>query len=225
MAHGTRVRGRMTLFIPGPEGRLEALLWPAQGPDREPTPPRAAAIVCHPHPLGGGTMHNNVVFRIARGLQQAGVVTLRFNFRGVESSAGEHDGNGAEEGDARAALDWLAAEHPGLPLWAAGFSFGARTLAHLTPHEARIERLICVAPPARIYDLSVLLQVERPTYCLMAEGDEYGNLSDLEARLGALPANFETDEIPGVDHFFRGATPKVEARIRDYAHRNLETPA
>src|SRR5262245_13610982 len=119
----------MELFIPGPAGRLEAILWAPK------VAPRAAAIVCHPHPLHGGTMHNNVVFRIARALQSCGLAVLRFNFRGAGASAGEHDGQGGEVEDARAALDHLASAHPGIPLWAAGFSFGARMAAALAMDE------------------------------------------------------------------------------------------
>ena len=89
----------MKLFIPGPVGQLEAILWQ---PLKE-APPRAAAVMCHPHPLAGGTMDNNVVFRTARGMQKAGLAVLRFNFRGVGGSEGVHDGNGAEESDAAAA--------------------------------------------------------------------------------------------------------------------------
>lgn len=214
----------MGLFIPGPVGRLEALAWPAKGPDGAEVAPRAAAVVCHPHPLGGGTMHNNVVFRIARGLQHAGLATLRINFRGVERSEGTHDGAGGEEEDARAALDWLQREHPGLPLWLAGFSFGGRTVAALATREPRAERLACVALPCKVLDCSRLRQVRVPTLVLMAGRDEYGNLADLRASAGPLPERVELDEIPGVDHFFRGATPRVEARIRAWALRQMEDP-
>jgi alpha/beta superfamily hydrolase len=212
----------MTLFIPGPAGRLEALAWSAQDPSGAAAEPRAAALVAHPHPLFGGTMHNNVVFRIARGLQRAGVATVRFNFRGVEQSEGQHDGAGGEDEDARAVLDWLAARHPGLPLWAAGFSFGARTVASLGVQEPRIARVICVAMPCKVFDCSVLARLSQPTLCLMAGRDQYGNLADLRARQPELPPALETDEIEGVDHFFRGATPELEARIRAYARRHLE---
>ncbi|MEO6711453.1 MAG: alpha/beta hydrolase, partial [Planctomycetota bacterium] len=105
----------MKFFIPGPVGRLEAILWePLHG-----AAPRAAALVCHPHPKGGGTMDNNVVFRTARGLQHAGLAVLRFNFRGVGASEGAHDGEGAEDGDAAAGVDLLEQRYPGLELWGA----------------------------------------------------------------------------------------------------------
>ena len=207
----------MTLFIPGPAGRLEALVWAAQDGSGASVPPRAAALVAHPHPLFGGTMHNNVVFRIARGLQRAGLAVVRFNFRGVEQSEGVHDGGGGEEQDARAVLDWLAQQHPGLPLWVGGFSFGARTVAALAARDARVARVVCVALPCKVFDCSMLARLSQPTLCLMAGRDQYGTLADLRARHPVLPAHVETDEIAEADHFFRGATPELESRIRSYA--------
>src|SRR5712671_4968785 len=100
--------GRMA--IPVAHGRLEALL-------RGPEAPFAAAVFCHPHPLHGGTMNNNVVYRVAKALNDAGAAVLRFNFRGVGASTGSHDAGAGEEDDALAALDFLAEHHPGLPLW------------------------------------------------------------------------------------------------------------
>jgi hypothetical protein len=213
----------MTLFIPGPAGRLEALHWNAKDESGGAIAARAAAVVCHPHPLGGGTMHNNVVFRLARGLQLAGLEVLRFNFRGVEASEGVHHGEGGEVEDARAALDWLAARVPGVPLWGAGFSFGARTMATLALSEARLEHLVLVALPAKAYDCSSVRDVRQPGLVLMAGADEFGNAADLRERVGELPAGLAVDEIPAVDHFFRGATPQLEARIRRHALATLET--
>src|SRR5688572_18971269 len=173
----------MRLFLDGPSGRLEAILWTPSGG----ATPRAAAIVCHPHPLGGGTMDNNVVFRIARGLQSAGLVALRFNFRGAGGSEGVHDGHGLEEEDAVAALDHLGREYPGVPLWAAGFSFGARTVASLARREPRIEKLALVALPTRAYDCTFVREIRQPTYVLLAGEDEYGTPADFQASLGELP--------------------------------------
>jgi alpha/beta superfamily hydrolase len=113
-------------WIAGPAGRLEALL-----EEPEDAAPRLAAVVCHPHPLYGGTMRNKVVHRIARGLRLAGAVALRFNFRGVGASAGSHGYLEGEIEDARAALAWLRARYPGLPFALAGFSFGARVITRL----------------------------------------------------------------------------------------------
>jgi len=142
----------MSLFIPGPAGRLEAILWSAGAKDAPPRPPRAAAVICHPHPLHGGTMENNVVFRTARALQAAGIVVLRFNFRGTGESEGTHDGGPGEVEDARAALEWLGAQHPDLPLWAGGFSFGSRTTAALAAGDPRVACLVAVALPCLAFD-------------------------------------------------------------------------
>jgi len=208
----------MRFFIPGPVGRLEALLWmPKDG-----AAPRAAAVVCHPLPTAGGTMDNNVVFRIARGLQHAGLAVLRFNFRSAGASEGVHDGKGAEEGDVRAALDHLERGLPGLELWAAGFSFGSRTVGSLARSEARIRRVALIAPPAKAYDCRFVREIPQPTLIVHAEHDEFGTPGDFDASVGPLPAHFERIVIPGVEHFFRGATPELEATIKEWAERSLQ---
>ena len=131
----------MNVSIPGPCGALEGVLWsPPEGGS-----PRAVCAICHPHPEHGGTLDSSVVFRVARGLQAAGLAVLRFNFRGVGASAGDLPGDGEAEADLSAALDWLGERLPGMPLWAAGYSFGARTAGGLAVRESRIERVILVA--------------------------------------------------------------------------------
>jgi len=207
----------MSLFIPGPVGRLEAILWRPEGD----VAPRAAAVMCHPHPLYGGTMDNNVVFRAARGLQRAGLAVLRFNFRGAGESEGEHDGLGAEEDDAAAALDWMQREFPGAPLWAGGFSFGSRTVGALALRDARIRRVLLVALPSKAFDCTFVRGVKQPTYVLLAENDQFGTPQDFAERIGPLGNNFEVDVIEGVEHFFRGKTPELERRVRTWAERSL----
>jgi alpha/beta superfamily hydrolase len=219
----------MRLFVPGPTGRLEAILWePVPGSPSEDGgdgEPRAAAVVCHPHPLHGGTMHNNVVFRIARGLRSAGLAVLRFNFRGVEASEGAHDEGRGEVEDARAALDFLAERYPDAPLWAAGFSFGSRVVATLASAGAggdeRIRQLLLITMPCLPYDCEAVLRVRPPTWILMAGADEFGSLADLKARFPELPEHVVLDQIDGVDHFFRGATPELERRVREQALQRL----
>ncbi|MCE9594090.1 MAG: alpha/beta hydrolase [Planctomycetes bacterium] len=214
----------MQLFIPGPVGRLEAILWMPKGEQDEELAPRAVAVVCHPHPLAGGTMHNNVVFRTARGLQRAGFAVLRFDFRGVEGSEGSHDGRGGEDEDARAAVAWLAARFPGLAIWGAGFSFGARTMMALAPKEPRLARILLVALPVKSFDCSALTLVPQPTHLVMSGNDEHGSYADLRARFPVLPAHIDAEVIEGVDHFFRGKTPELEARVRRFAEQTLELP-
>lgn len=107
-------------FLNGPEGRLEAIFWKPEGN----VAPPMAAVVCHPHPLFGGTMHNKVAYQAAKSLDSLGLAVLRFNFRGTGMSAGTHDRGRGERGDVTAAVDFLATEFPGIPLLVAGFSFG-----------------------------------------------------------------------------------------------------
>lgn len=205
----------MNTFLQGRAGRLEAALWLPEGD------PRAAAVVCHPHPQHGGTMQNTVVFRTARGLQEAGLAVLRFNFRGVGRSQGEHDGGPGEVEDARVALDEMERRFGGLELWLAGFSFGARTAARLAMEDARVARTILVALPADAYDLSDLSELEGPGLVLSAGEDEFGTLASLRSKLPELESRFDLDEIPGVGHFFTGRTRDLQERVRAWAERNL----
>jgi len=202
--------------LEGPAGRLESLLDEPEGEAR------GAAVVCHPHPLHGGTMRNTIVVRTARAMRATGMATLRFNFRGVEGSAGTHDGAGAEAGDVRACLDHLAALYPGLPLWAAGYSFGARTICELAASEPRIERIVLVAPPVAVYDCSCLSAIPQPGLLVFGSGDEFGTLTEVAQKHPDLPEHLELHEIPGADHFFRGRTPLVEERVREYATQAWE---
>lgn len=206
------------VLLSGPCGRLEALYEAPEG-DRE---PRGAAVVCHPHPLHGGTLQNTIVFRTARALRAEGLATLRFNFRGVGESEGKYDGDGGEEGDVVAGLDWLEQRTPGVPLWAAGYSFGARTVCGTAQRDRRIRRLVCVALPLRSLACPGLESLTTPAFFLFGGIDEFGRLSDLKERLPAWPAHFDAVEIPEADHFFRRLTPKVEENVRAFAARSLE---
>ncbi|MEZ5977679.1 MAG: alpha/beta fold hydrolase [Planctomycetota bacterium] len=213
----------MQLFVPGPEGRLEAILHPAIGVGT----PRAVACVCHPHPAHGGNMHSTVAFRVARGLQTAGVTCLRFNFRGVGKSEGTHSGErgpAGEEGDASAALDWLQERHPGVPVWAAGFSFGSRTVFALAKREERIERLLLIGFPLRAFDLPDVDRIAQPTLFVWGEHDEFGTLADLRAAHPVLPEHFTLHVVAGDDHFFRPDTRSLESEVRFWADRQLGGP-
>jgi len=208
------------LSIAGPVGRLEAVLEP---PDELPDgDARGAAIVAHPHPLHGGTLANTIVFRTARALRAAGLATLRFNFRGVGASEGEFHGERGEEDDAKACLVELARRHPGVPLWAAGYSFGARTVCGLAARDASIERLVLVAMPVAYYDCDCVAAIEQPGLLLFGSDDGFGTAGELARRFPSLPSGLEVDEIEGADHFFRGRTPILEERVREYALRAWE---
>jgi alpha/beta superfamily hydrolase len=204
----------------GPAGRLEGVLEvPEDGASR------GVCVVCHPHPVHGGTMRNTIVYRTARALRAAGFATLRFNFRGVEGSAGEHDGGGgpgSEEDDAAAGLELLSARFPDVPRWAAGYSFGARTVCGLAARDARVERLVLVAFPVAVYDCAAIVDVRQPGFLLFGDQDEFGTAAALARCFPELPSRLEVHEIAGADHFFRGRTPLLEERVRDYARAAME---
>jgi len=202
----------------GPAGRLQAQL---EEPDGAPV---GAAVVCHPHPMHQGTLRNTIVFRTARALRSAGFATLRFNFRGVEGSEGVHDGNGAEQDDVAAALDLFESRYPGLPLWAAGYSFGSRTVAGLALSDARIRRLILIALPVAFYDCSFVERLTVPGLLVFGSGDEFGTGTELVQRHPGLPETLEVEEILGADHFFRGRTPLVEEAVAAHAREHAPTP-
>src|SRR5215470_9205776 len=132
-------------FLEGPAGRLEAILWTPASPSQERL--RLAAVVCHPHPLFGGTMHNKVVYQAAKSLDALGLPVLRFNFRGAGMSAGKHDQGRGEQGDVRVALDFLAAEFAGVPILLAGFSFGSWVGLRVGCGDERVVELIALGTP------------------------------------------------------------------------------
>jgi hypothetical protein len=198
----------------GPAGRLEGLFEEPAGEVL------GTAIVCHPHPLHGGTMQNTLVHRTARALRAAGLATLRFDFRGVGGSEGTHDGGAGadgEEGDAAAALDALAERHPRVEQWAAGYSFGAKTVCALATRDARIRRLVLVAPPLALHDCSALERLERPALVVLGSEDPFGSAADLRRLHPRLPDRIEVREVEGADHLFRGRTPAVEELVRSWA--------
>ena len=211
----------MRLFIRAPQGKLESELWL---PDSETAAPAAACALAHPHPLHGGTMRNTVVHRTGRGLQAAGLAVLRFNFRGVGASQGQHSGSigaGGEEDDLAAALDSLSERFPTSALWAGGFSFGARTAAGLALRDERIERLVLIALPVRTFDSSHLQGLSKPGLIVMGGRDHFGTASDLENNLPNLTAGAETESFPDADHFFRGFTHELQERVRRHAEHAL----
>lgn len=196
--------------IAGPAGKLEALLEePEQGE------PAEACLVCHPHPLFGGTMHNKVVYRIARGMRTAGAVVLRFNFRGVGSSEGVHDQGKGEVEDARAALAFLRKRYPDLPYSLAGFSFGSRIALRLgcalqapTPR-----RVIAVGFPTGRRDFAFLSTCGIPKYFVQSSEDEHGPVWELEAAFAEFAEPKHIEFIEAGDHFFNGALGELEAAI------------
>lgn len=200
------------LFLEGPAGRLEASLWTTSGDE-----PPLAAVVCHPHPLFGGTMHNNVVFQVAKTLHHFGVPVLRFNFRGAGLSAGEHDRGRGEREDVCAALDWLAGEFSGWPLLLAGFSFGAWVGLQVGCEDARVRELVGLGLPVNDSDLSYLASCSRPKLLLQGDRDQFGDRMRLEHLVAgfAPEAAGETSLVfvAGADHFFTGKLAEVDRAL------------
>ncbi|MGH9944361.1 MAG: alpha/beta hydrolase, partial [Pyrinomonadaceae bacterium] len=201
------------LFIPAPHGRLEAII----KEPREAEGARGVALVLHPHPLHGGTMHNKVVFRTARGLNEAGLVTLRLNFRGVGQSTGTHDHARGERDDARLGLDYLTETYPGQAVLLAGFSFGSRVGLEVGVGDERVSRLIAVGTPVNLYDFSFLSDCRKPTLFVHGELDEFGDPVALRELAAGLPpeARARVEVIPGAGHFFDEQLDQLTQVVRE----------
>lgn len=205
------------LLIPVEHGQLEAIL---KEPRQE---PRAAALVLHPHPLGGGTMHNKVVFRAAAALNDAGLITLRINFRGVGQSTGEHDEGRGEQDDVRAGLDYLSQHHPNLGITICGFSFGARVGLDVGINDDRVRYLIGIGTPLDKYDFKFIESCRKPLLLVHGENDEFGDVE----RLRQLAAELEKRTrvrlvvIPGAGHFFENHLDELKNAINDWINEQL----
>lgn len=205
-----------SLFLDGPAGRLEALL--NAGAENA----THAALVCHPHPLFGGTLHNKVVFHTMKALNSFGFPVLRFNFRGAGLSQGEHDQGNGEVEDVRTALDWLDAEYH-LPLVFAGFSFGAAVGLRAACADARVRVAIGVGAPVvpvaeateepRVYALDFLQQCAKPKLFVSGARDQFGPRAKLEALVASLPEPKKLVLIEGADHFFEGRLRELREAI------------
>lgn len=185
------------ITIEGPAGPLEALLQEHDEHDHTLT-----AVVCHPHPLYGGTMHNKVAHRVASTLHELGAAVVRFNFRGVGKSAGQHDRGRGETEDARAALRFLRQRYPAARRWVAGFSFGSGVAARLAASEPEIERLILVAPPVASVNFDILKSLSTPKLVLQGTADTTCPPERLYAQFPTWSPPRELIEIPNATHFF-----------------------
>jgi uncharacterized protein len=197
-----------TFFLNGPAGKLEALLWTSAL-----DAPSYSAVVCHPHPLFAGTMHNKVVYQVAKTLHRRGMPVLRFNFRGAGLSEGEHAGGFGERGDVQAALDFLATEYPGRPIVLAGFSFGSWVGLRVGCKDVRVEKLIGLGVPVNKSNLEYLHECEKPKLIVQGGNDEFGSRENVEALFAQMPAPKQLAIVEGVDHFFAGKLPEVGAAI------------
>lgn len=201
------------LFIPVAHGQLEAILKePRQGAAK------GVALVLHPHPLGGGTMHNKVVFRAAAALNDAGLIVLRFNFRGVGQSTGVHDDGRGEQDDVRAGLDYLSQQYPDQRITLCGFSFGARVGLEVGIHDPRVEYLIGIGSPLDKYDFNFLAECRKPLLLVHGERDEYGDVERLRKLVAELEKNTTVRlvVVPGAGHFFDAGLDELKRAITDW---------
>jgi alpha/beta superfamily hydrolase len=197
-----------SLFIAGPAGRLEAIL-----EEPEDRAPNEAVLICHPHPKHGGTMHNKVVYRMARGLRRAGAVVLRFNYRGVNLSDGTYDQGEGEREDARAALKFLRSRYPSLPFSLAGFSFGSRIVLEIGCAGESPSRVLAVGFPAADADSRFLGRCERPRVFLQSTHDQFGPVAAMEAYFASLDEPKQLVWVEARDHFFAGALDELEEAV------------
>jgi uncharacterized protein len=208
-----------SLFLSGPSGRLEALL--NQGTEHAPY----AALVCHPHPVYGGTLHNKVVFHTMKALHHFGLSVLRFNFRGTGLSQGQYSDGVGEVEDVRVALEWLASEFH-LPLIFAGFSFGAAVgLAAACP-DARVKAVIGLGLPVvpadgDHYDFRFLENCAKPKLFVSGARDQFGPTAKLDELLRSVPEPKKLVLIEGADHFFAGRLRELRQSLEEWVGTTL----
>ena len=200
------MRTIQSLTLSGPAGELEALL-----EEPEDGQPRHAALVAHPHPLYGGSMHSKVVHRLARGFRRAGAVVLRFNFRGVGRSQGVHSGGSGEVEDARCCLQWLRGQYPGLPYTLAGFSFGSGVVLRLGCELGMVSRVVAAGFPTRMGAAAPWLAVcAVPRVFIQSTHDQYGPREEFQPFFDGLPEPKRLVWVEARDHFFAGGLEEVE---------------
>ncbi|MEE2638540.1 MAG: alpha/beta hydrolase [Acidobacteriota bacterium] len=193
----------------GPAGTLEALF---EHPD---DPPRAVVVFGHPHPQHGGTMHTKVVHRAAKTYLAIGCAVLRFNFRGVGTSAGHWDEGRGERDDFLAALDFAAATYPGVDIWSAGFSFGAWLALTSGVLDPRVTQVLGIAPPTERYDFSHVTTSDKPKHFIHGERDELVPIAALQAFFDRIREPKTLTVINSANHLFDGRVEEVGAAIRN----------
>ena len=204
----------MTFLIQARTVKLEAVL-------REPEEaPRGAAVLCHPHPAFGGTMDNRVIYRSAKAVLRAGLIALRFNFRGVGKSSGDYDHGVGEKEDVASAIDYLEDRYPGQPLVLVGFSFGSVVGLEVGCRDPRIVAMIGLGVPVGKYDFEYLGENRKPTLFLIGEHDEMCPRDRMDALGRGLPPTSRLIWIEGADHFFANELETVQKHITDFL-RNL----
>ena len=182
--------------------------------------PLQVALVCHPHPVYGGTMHNKVVYRAAKAALLAGLPTLRFNFRGAGSSEGEFTGGDGEREDVRAALDYLAAHFPGLPICLLGFSFGAWVGLAVGADDARVSTLVGLGVPVDMSGFDFLHGVAKPKLIVQGTRDQYGSVAAVSELYDSLAEPKRIHWVQGADHFFAGKLDEVQEVLQEFLTPN-----
>jgi alpha/beta superfamily hydrolase len=223
----------MIHHISGPAGILEALVddphslcttatppapdtWREAGPEAAfPDPPRAAVVLAHPHPQYGGTMNTKVVFQAAKAFCRLGCAVLRFNFRGVGVSEGSYSGGEGEMADYRAAIGFMAARFPGVPIWAAGVSFGSWVATSVGAEDDHVTTLIGIATPASLFDFTGVKDSAKPKFFIHGERDEVCPLRAVWDLYGKAAEPKELVVIDGADHLFDGHVSEVGDAIAD----------
>ena len=207
------------LLVPVEHGQLEAII-------KEPRvdPVRGVALILHPHPLGGGTMHNKVVFRAANALNDAALITLRINFRGVGQSTGQYDEGRGELDDVRVALHYLKQNHAQQPITICGFSFGARMGLEVGMSDESVIRLISIGTPVETYDFSFVANCQKPILFIHGDQDEIGNVNHLRELVGKWNRKdlIHLSIIRGAGHFFAGHLDELKQLITEWAMRDPE---
>ena len=203
--------------IPTPQGHLEGIL----KPEEEGSSPEYVSIVCHPHPLYGGTMHNKVVFKVAQSLQALNIPALRFNFRGVGQSIGTYDEGRGEMDDARFALEFLSRRYPGVPAIIAGFSFGAFVGLRVAANDDRAQAMIGLGAPARWFNGETLQGCHKPKLLIHGTLDELSPYDLTQQWFEQLPAPKSMIAVEGADHFFQGRLDEVQAIITRFVQTTL----
>jgi hypothetical protein len=201
------------LDLEGPVGPLEAVLMVPGGD------PVGAAVLCHAHPLRGGTMHFKLLFRLAKILQRRGYATLRFQFRGVGRSAGEFDRGRGEVEDARAALDFLSREYPGKTLLLGGFSFGAAVALRVGLRDDRVSAMVLVGLPVSAIELNAENPLAKPVLFVQGELDEFGDRGAIEEFVQSFPGPRDLVVVPGSDHLFTENNRPVEEALDEWLRR------
>jgi alpha/beta superfamily hydrolase len=200
----------MSFMMPAGAVQLEALL-------REPRDAvRGAVVVCHPHPVYGGTMDNKIVYRAAKAATEAGFAALRFNFRGVGRSTGQFDRGVGEKEDVTAAIHWLEDKYRSLPLALIGYSFGAWVGLQVGCLSPNIKALIGLAPPLDLYKFDFLISNSRPSLYIVGTRDEFCSLENINRLETRLPTTSSVSRIEDAEHFFANRVEEIEVLIANF---------